>query len=134
MLNLIEMLPEEHKELLTVYMQHYSEAGKYYCGNDVFLNEWAKNKKGLYQLLGGFTKTIPFKCEKETRIIKSELYTLVSNSAFFTSILYISYMSFSSFLASISSSFSSSSNSFRCSISSSSGLKCFFLIFFSVVL
>ena len=88
MLNLIEMLPEEHKELLTVYMQHYSEAGKYYCGNDVFLNEWAKNKKGLYQLLGGFTKTIPFKCEKETRIIKSELYTLVSNSAFFTSILY----------------------------------------------
>lgn len=88
MLNLIEKLSEEHKELLTVYMQHYSEAGKFYCGNDVFLNEWAKNKKGLYQLLGGFTKSIPFKCEKETRIIENELLTLTSNSGQFINALF----------------------------------------------
>lgn len=81
MLNLMKVLTDKDKELLTAYLTHYSQAGKYYCGNDIFLREWAKNKKGLYQLLGGQLKrSIPFCATKDKYLIRKEIVHLIDNT------------------------------------------------------
>lgn len=89
MLNLMEVLTDKDKELISTYLIQYSQAGKYYCGNDIFLKEWAKNKKGLFRLLGGqLRRSIDVCYEKDKRLLRTELSNLVSETEFIQQAVY----------------------------------------------
>ena len=83
MLDLMKVLTEEDHELIKQYMTYYSEAGYHYVGNEVFLREWAKNKKKLFGLLGGkLSREIDFEYNKDAASIRNEINELLEKHPF----------------------------------------------------
>ena len=77
MLNLIDKISDEDKEKFEVYMRNYSQAGKNYVGNTIFLADWAKNKIKLYKLLGEKLKvSFPYNYEKTEDVLRKEIINL----------------------------------------------------------
>ena len=50
-MNLLDTLTKEDNKLIEDYIDRFGIPLKEYCGNQVFLRYWAKNKENLYHLL-----------------------------------------------------------------------------------
>lgn len=82
-LNLMDKLSEQDNLIFTKYMEYYSQAGEKYCGNEVFLKEWAANKKKLYGLLGNsLKKSFPLVIQKPEKMLQDELHQLADSHSF----------------------------------------------------
>lgn len=95
MLNLIELLPEKDKEMMTEYIHLYGIGKNDFVGIDEYLEYWAKSKKTLYKILGDkFQVEIPISYEKPIEYIRKDFVTLLDNHDFikeFKSVLEMLY-------------------------------------------
>lgn len=77
MFNLLSVLPERDKELITRYVTKY---GVYdgFIGVDRWLEDWGKNKIKLYKMFGNqFSYTIPFSYEKGREELSRQMSELL---------------------------------------------------------
>lgn len=79
-MNLIELLPEKDKQLMTKYIHLYGIGEKSFIGLDQYLKYWAESKKKLYKLLGNqFQLEIPFSHEKSELEMRNRFAKLLQH-------------------------------------------------------
>ena len=79
-MNLIELLPEKDKQLMTKYIHLYGIGEKDFIGLDQYLKYWAESKKKLYKLLGNqFQLEIPFSHEKSELEMRNRFAKLLQH-------------------------------------------------------
>lgn len=84
--NLLDQLSAEDKKKIENYISLYGTAS-HFIGVDEWLVNWAKNKIKLYKLLGGqFIYRVPFQYDKPEEELRSELYRLIDESEFISSL------------------------------------------------
>lgn len=77
MLDLIQLLPQRDKELMTNYIYLYGAGKKDFIGLDAYLENWSKSNQKLYKLLGNqFQVEFPFECEKDKNMMTDEIYKI----------------------------------------------------------
>ena len=80
-MNLIDLLPQEDKELMEEYIHLYGINKEEFIGLDKYLKHWAASKKKLYKLLGNqFQLEIPYSYEKSKAEMERRFLNLKNHS------------------------------------------------------
>lgn len=87
-MNLLDTLTKEDNKLIEDYIDKFGIPLEEYCGNQVFLRYWAKNKENLYHLLGDNLRIkIPFPKEKNEELINTSIIEEIASNSFFCVVL-----------------------------------------------
>lgn len=87
-MNLLDTLTKEDNKLIEDYISRFGIPLKEYCGNQVFLRYWAKNKENLYHLLGDSLRIkLPFPKEKNEELINISIIEEIASDSFICIVL-----------------------------------------------
>ena len=83
-MNLLEALTKEDNKLIEKYIDKFGIPLEEYCGNQIFLRHWAKNKELLYKLLDN-NLILKFKFPKEnnTKVVNATIVKEIYDNYFF---------------------------------------------------
>lgn len=86
-MNLISLLPENDKMLMSEYIYKYGVKEKNFIGLENYLKDWNESKKKLFRLLGNqFQVRVPFNYKKNDNELRQELQNLICESNFIHSL------------------------------------------------